>query len=41
VILIGPNGGVLTAQPTFYDGYVKVTDNPEVPIMLAGKVSFY
>lgn len=41
VILVGPNGGVFTAQPAFYDGWVKVTDNPEIPVILAGKVSFF
>lgn len=33
--LVGP-GGVVTLTPAFYDVYVKITDSPEVPVLLAG-----
>jgi hypothetical protein len=37
-LLVGPAGTVYPAAT--YDLYVKVTDNPEVPVLLAGQVTF-
>jgi hypothetical protein len=36
-LLIGPGG--FTLAPGSYDTYVKVTDNPEIPVLLAGFLS--
>jgi len=34
--LIGPNGGVTTLTTGAYQVWIKITDNPEVPVLLAG-----
>ncbi len=34
--LIGPVGGVVALVAGFYDIYVKITDSPEVPVLLSG-----
>jgi hypothetical protein len=33
--LVGP-GGAIVLTPGFYDVYVQITDNPEVPVLFAG-----
>ena len=35
--LVGP-GGSITLPVGFYDVYVQITDNPEIPVLLAGTV---
>lgn len=40
-LLVGPGAGGTTYLAGPYDCYVKVTDNPEVPVLLAGQVVFY
>jgi hypothetical protein len=39
-LLVGPVGGTLY-QPGTYDVYVKIADNPEVPVLQPGEVVFY
>lgn len=41
--LVGPGGGVITlaASEIPYDAYVKWTESPEVPLILAGQVEIY
>ncbi|SRR5260221_9981483 len=34
--LVGPSGGVITLAANTYDVFVKITDNPEVPVKKAG-----
>ena len=38
-LLVGPAGTAYQAGT--YDCYVKVTDSPEVPVLLAGQVTFF
>jgi hypothetical protein len=37
-LLVGPTPGVLTLAPGLFDCWLKITDNPEVPIHKAGPV---
>lgn len=43
-LLVGPVGGALDfsgiTAPVWKDVYVKVTDDPEVPVIFAGRVQF-
>jgi hypothetical protein len=38
-LLVGPGGTAYQAGT--YDVYVKVTDNPEIPVLLAGELVFF
>lgn len=39
--LIGPGGGVTTLTPGRWNVWVKVTDNPEIPVIDAGQIEIY
>jgi hypothetical protein len=36
--LVGPNGGVITLVTGSYDVYVRIHDNPEVPVVKSGSL---
>lgn len=37
--LVGPNGGVVALAIGTYAIYLKITDNPEIPVLYSGPVS--
>ena len=42
-ILVGPGGSpsIGTFAPDFYDVYIRITDNPETPVLFAGTIKFF
>jgi hypothetical protein len=41
-VLVGPTGGVVTLTAgTTYDVWMKITDSPEIPVRLVGKLTVY
>lgn len=39
--LVGPGGGVITLTKGRWNVWLKVTDNPEVPVIDAGQIEVY